>query len=65
MRHLSSWREGPSRSLVGVTVGDEVMVFLSLRLLRGALSPLQELLVFLEGCARHIGIESLLCGPAI
>lgn len=47
---------------MGVTVGDEVMVFLSLRLLRGALSPLQELVVFWEGCAWHIGIESLLCG---
>lgn len=41
---LAGGRIGLSGSLVGATVGDEEMVFLNLRLLRGALSLLQELL---------------------
>lgn len=50
---LAEGREGLSESLVGVTMGDEVMVFLSLRCLRKALSLL------LEECVWCVSVESL------
>lgn len=50
---------------MGVTVGDEVMVFLSRRLLKGALSPRSCLFVSLEGCVWLVSVESLERGPTI